>query len=59
MIAGSPTELQPVLDAVTESAAKARGTPSGVTYANHDGEYSPLGRLLRTSRPSNSLYSKP
>src|SRR5688572_24848973 len=38
VIAGSPTELQPVLDAVTESAVKLAGAKQG-HIRQYDGEF--------------------
>ncbi len=57
VIASSPTDIQPVLDAVTESAVKLAGAKQG-HIRQYDGEFLCLGcRVRRVTRGTYSIPS--
>ena len=58
MIAGSPTELQPVLDAVTESAVKLAGAQRG-HIRQYDGEFLRLVASYGESPEQLAVFQAP
>ena len=58
VIAGSPTELQPVLDAVTESAVKLAGASRG-HIRQYDGEFLRLAASYGESPEQLAVFQAP